>query len=123
MKICYFFVERIVVTISSLNRRSRHGKALEEPDFKELLDGHRRNRRDSSDLAIEDDFEESAEELELLGEDHDPSKRGSDVMSITDHDTEPMLASKEWHIALFGEIKHDTDYSAVNFNPEEDLVR
>jgi len=44
-------------------------------------------------------------------------------MSITDHDTEPMLASKEWHIALFGEIKHDTDYSAVNFNPEEDLVR
>ena len=86
------------------------------------MDGHRRNRRSSGDLSIEDDFEESAEELELLGEDHDPSKRGSDVMSITDDvDTQPMLAHKEWHVTLFGEIKHDQD-DAVNFN-QDDLVR
>jgi len=93
--------------------------------LRQLIEGAAAAGRDSHENrkrreAVEDDDiiddlfgEESAEELELIGE--DLHKRKTDVMSITEEqDTLPMLAKKEWHISLFGEIIHDVEDENVN---------
>ena len=50
---------------------------------------------------------ETVEELELLEHDQDKRKADELMSIIEDKETMPMLAEKEWHISLFGEIIQD----------------